>query len=653
MSAQLLPFEVLSQIFPLVPHSTVYQCTLVCKSWNVPATTVFYSTLKLGGRHDFPLNKLAKNLECDHLEFFKHGHLVKRLVLRGKFEEFSGPVAFCSLLSCLPYLKLIDITDCSIASEILEILKSYGKHVDLKYLQDIYAINPKRVFQQPFEMTIMYFKACFSFRETITRLRLNDIENIYYTENNIYQRTCLDLLSQFKQLTHLAIDEHPIPIRVEKNAQFQLPLILQSCPNLIYLRIHRPLPHFDYSRDDTIQQLLPKTNKAIPSRSDGVYLKTIDFFFTVLGASQMEYITSSLCTSNLNSFVIKTRHLDAFFEFVQNEEIFINFVQHIIQAKYLYFSIKCRTLEELGPQQITYENSKVHQIFWKMLHAVEPVRIIDQIFMEIDFLGDQSNENHNIHPLEYPTISCSMEIKKKTLYFHQEITPREFFNKSEQYGKTSELINSFVKNKTVKLEFLMDSSYFLNILLFVANHLPHIQNLYLKDPGKTPIQSIECFLNYQTSSEDNNNNNNNNNKRISSARIKNTFIRGTTFIILSEAIPKLETLWIYNCSLSDNMNSSSNCSDQTLLDLTALKDLKHLIMDQDDIIKYYKEVIYHFENSNEENGVTHNLYYMSLRSQGKHAFYPDQRMLNPSFRKSFKGYYVRILLSSKIERISL
>ncbi|KAI8080625.1 hypothetical protein BDF21DRAFT_493744 [Thamnidium elegans] len=637
MSAQYLASEILSQIFILLPENSVYQCMLVCKTWNTSATIQFFSTLKLGGKNNYPLTLLAANLKNGYLGFFKYGYLVKNLIIEGPFEEFKDPLIFFSLIMCLPYLKSIDISRCSRRSFILENLQVFSNDLDLKYIQDVVVFPPNRLLLTDLTISLEYYSTCYKFRETVTCLRLHDVENGYVMENGEF-KSFPDILLHFKQLTSLYIDDHPCPVEKEKRVEYQLPVILKTCPKLTDLRICRP----DFiPRIGSLTSLL-KTHPG--SGFDGINLKRLSLNFSILDASLMQYILTSIDTSKMISFTFKKIQYDTFNEIANNKILFLKFISHTSLAQNFHFEIESRTFGAQYHRRIPYDPPKLHRVFWKMVQDLYYTRKLKRIDINIHLLPETQ-----IHPLAYPKISCGLHITDNKLKFHQHISFKDFFDGREHGEIMSSLFNRYIANKTTTIEFCVQDRQFLEILFFVMTKLPNIEKLILKDPEKSPRSMIECYINHKS----NINTYLDTHQLFSSVSIEGIDIKETTFSEIRHVIRNVEALRIRDCRLSTI--EGCICFDERVLalDLTELKFLKSIALNLEVMTNEFDLATYLFKRVHTNGRLICKTYYTSHKLNGKHKFRLQKHMFNKELPEHPDGLVIIVSFCSDLSIIYL
>ncbi|GAA5815741.1 hypothetical protein MFLAVUS_009255 [Mucor flavus] len=628
MSAQYLASEILSQILILLPESTVYQCMLVCKSWNTSATIRYFNTLRLGGERDYPLPVLAYNLKNGYLGFFKYGYLVKNLIIEGPFEEFKDPLDFFSLMMCLPYLKTIDISQCSQRSVILQGLRLFSKDFNLLNIEDIMICKATRETLPESNTSLEYYRTCYIFRETMTCLRLHDVENDYVMDNGDLKKIP-DLLLPFKRLTSLYIDNHHCPVEKEKRIEYQLPLILKACPELTDVRICRP-SFIPWTGPLTS---LPKSSPG--SKFDGVNLKKLSLTFSILEESLMQYILTSIDTSKLVLFTLKKIKYDTFNEITNKKPLFLKFIRHASLAQTFHFELESR--HESGIPSLPSGSSNFHHVFWKMVQDLYRTRKLKSIFMDIHLLPDPQ-----IHPLEYPKISCGVHIEDNKLRFHQRLPFMDFFEGRKCGEITTPLFNRYVADKTTSIEFCVDVGRFSEVLLFAATKLPNLKKLVLKDPESSPRRVIECYVNHKSNIDTGDLETR---ELFSSVSIEGMSINDPIFSEISRFIPKIESLRLRDCRLptaTGILKRGDFYRDKVYeFDLTKMKSLKRLILKLE-FTYQFDQVTYLFKRFRESGLLIDKTYYMSHKVDGRHKFRVQNLKYNKELPKNPDGLVVII-----------
>jgi hypothetical protein len=325
MSFQRLPQEITQQIFELLPKSTIFDCLYVCKLWHTSVAQIYYKELKITGRKlsDYPYSMLDTTNSTE-VSAFNQGRWSQKLIINKDHKKADEAHVdnFIKLLSHLPNLKFLELPE---TSNFDAYMQAILKKLHLTRIQEI-------KYPYYFKEAKVYYLTCWKFRQTITHLKFRHLSR---------PGVSLDCLTDFKQLTHLSINNS----RLSRFDDLTLLMLLNKYPQLISFQLNSSAVNSaeDATTTPFNQPIAEATSQGLQYQQQqptlNTDLKELDLTLPFFMAPYIQYFTSCI-PSRLDSLrlVIDQTLFDSWIQ-INDENALLQFAKHLSSIKSLDFQI--------------------------------------------------------------------------------------------------------------------------------------------------------------------------------------------------------------------------------------------------------------------------------------------------------------------------
>lgn len=301
MTFQDVPSEVLDKIFLLLPNSAVRECIFVCKSWNITATRIFYTTVTLTRKNvrkfistDQPVNYWVRQLkfDIDYPQLFKF-----------TTEQFKV------LINQVPKLRILDLAGLSNKSVVEPLLEVLYEDDTLDCIEEI-----KVDHELSSQARELYFRTVYKYKDTMTCLHLNYLR---YTIHGGY----LLFLPEFKQLTFLSISNDLL----NGDRYMLISSVLDLCPKLIRFGLQTKR-HFPDASKVGLLKRMKEDNLNKQQHVYNVKLKELEFELHDFHEGYMQYV---IYYTRLNRFYLNMLETDIYEWLVDKEDQMSSFASYL------------------------------------------------------------------------------------------------------------------------------------------------------------------------------------------------------------------------------------------------------------------------------------------------------------------------------------
>lgn len=293
MYIEQLPSEIRQTIFEVLPKSTLYQCLFVSKHWQQTAAQLIYKEILV---NDANIEQLQFALihQSANRSLQQYGHWTKTFChntdpSKGQHtKNLSNELLL--LLSYLPNLKTIDVTDSPHFNFYMKTLYLYSDNIQLDHLE--------RIMSKPHHDTAqdqsLYFCTLHKYRRSLT-----DISVCYKSESRYFNSVdILQVLPHFHCLTRLTLSNLV-------NEHLTIFDLLGLCPQLASLDFTSAYPVPDDVAKNQLVDFQPSHHTTLKSLSLCVPVLTPTYiqYITYSTAADMDTICLNMTRANFYNWI--------------------------------------------------------------------------------------------------------------------------------------------------------------------------------------------------------------------------------------------------------------------------------------------------------------------------------------------------------------
>ncbi|KAI9333734.1 hypothetical protein BD770DRAFT_402702 [Pilaira anomala] len=380
MTFQDVPSEVLDKIFLLLPNSAVRECIFVCKSWNITATRIFYTTVTL----------TRKNIR----KFISTAQPVNYWVRQLKFDiDYPQLFKFTTdqfkvLINQVPKLRLLDLAGLSNKSVIEPLLEILYEDDTLDCIEEI-----KVDHELSSQARELYFRTVYKYKDTMSCLHLNYLR---YTIHGGY----LSFLPEFKQLTFLSISNDLL----NGDRYMLISSVLDLCPKLIRFKLQTKRHFPDASKVGLLKRMKEDNNSS--KKNQHVYnmkLKELEFELHDFHEGYMEYV---IYYTSLDRFYLNMLETDIYEWLVDKEDQMNSFASYLSTINNV--TIKAQSQATKSRQRMSTQDRMERN--WMFLNTVIGKRKLD-CHLYLSMKGYDDSQKFEMKIINNQTIELEYQVK--------------------------------------------------------------------------------------------------------------------------------------------------------------------------------------------------------------------------------------------------